>query len=200
MTADTLVPLIVIGAGIVVLLMYFFLVQWRRQRYRQLAAAIGAEYMSQGVFKTGKIAGTSNGRTYEVEIKPGSGSQRSHSSLCTAIEMQCANKGICLHIHGRFFKDFPNWPGGEKERFFGANVILQDMGTPLDEKHGIEVQSLFQEFAIADGTLLTRGEIIIEKDNVSIKLPGIVKKQEEVQNALSVLARLAERIESAPIA
>ena len=36
--------------------------------------------------------------------------------------------------------------------------------------------------------------------HVSFELPGIVKKQEEIQKALSVLVQLAERAESAPIA
>jgi hypothetical protein len=113
--------------------------------------------------------------------------------------MECANKGIPLHIYGRFFKNFPNWPGGEMERLLGANV-LQNVGTPLAEKYRIEVQGLFQEFAIADGAFLKRGQILMEQDNVSFKVRGIVKKQEEIPKALSILARLAERIESAPIA
>ena len=194
---DTFVPLFVIGAGFILLLIYFSLVQLRTRKYRQLAAEMGADYLSQGVFKTGKIAGTSNDRKYEVEIKQGRGRD---GSLWTVIEMKCANKGIPLHIYGRFFKDFPNWPGGKTERLFGANVIVQNVGTPLAEKYRTEAQGFFQEFAIADGVFLRRGQVVMGQDYVSFKLPGIVKKQEEIQKALSVLARLAERIESAPIA
>jgi hypothetical protein len=123
MTPDTFVPLFVIGAGFVLLVFYFPLVQLRRRKFRQLAAEMGAEYLSQGLFKTGKIAGTSNGRKYQVEIK-GQGRQ---NSLWTVFEMECANKGIPLRIYGRFFKDFPNWPGGETERLIGANVIVQNL-------------------------------------------------------------------------
>jgi hypothetical protein len=194
--ADTFVPLFAIGAGFVLLLIYFSLVQLRRQKYRQLAAEMGAEYLSQGAFKTGKIVGTNNGRKYEVENK----GQGRHNSLWTVIEMECANKGIPLHIYGRFFKDFPNWPGGETERLFGANVILQNLGTPLAEKYRTEAQGFFQEFAIADGVFLRRGQVVMGQDYVSFKLPGIVKKYEEMQKSLSVLARLADRIESVPIA
>lgn len=196
MTPDTFAPLFVVGAGFVLLSVYLPLVQLRRRKYRQIAAEMGAEYLSQGIFKTGKIAGTSNGRKYEVEIK----GQGRHNSLWTAIEMACANKGIPLHIYGRFFKDFPNWPGGETERLLGANVILQNVGTPLAEKYRTEAQGFFQEFAIADGVYLRRAQIVMGQNYVSLKLPGVVKTQEQIQKALSVLARLAERIESAPIA
>jgi len=197
MTADRFAPFFVIAGCVALFLIYFSLVQSRRRKYRQLAAEMGAEYLSQGIFKTGKIAGTSNGRKYGVEIKQGRGRE---GSLWTVIEMECANKGIPLHIYGRFFKDFPNWPGGETERLFGANVIVQNVGTPLAEQYRTEAQGFFQEFAIADGDFLRRGQVVMGQDYVSFKLPGIVKKLEEIQKALSVLARLAERIESAPIA
>ena len=125
--------------------------------------------------------------------------------------MECTNKGIPLHIYGRFFKDFPNWPGGETEKLIGANVIIANggnpldskyihVGTPLDEKYRRAIQGFFQEFATTDGAFLRRGQIVMGPDYVSFKLPGIMKKQEEIQKALSVLARLAERVESAPIA
>jgi hypothetical protein len=61
------------------------------------------------------------------------------------------------------------------------------------------VRGFFQEFAMADGAFLRRGQIVMGQDYVSFKLPGIVKKQAEIQKALSVLARLAERVESGPI-
>ena len=197
MTPDTFVPLFVIGSGFVLLLFYFSVVQLRRRKYRTLAVAMGAEYLSQGVFKTGKIAGTSNGRKYEVEIKPGGARNR---SLWTVTEMECTNKGITLHVYGRFFKNFPNWPGGQTERLIGANVILRSVGTPLPEQYRTEAQGFFQEFAIADGAFLRPGQIVVAQDYVSLKLPGVVKKQEEIQKALSVLTRLADRIESAAIA
>jgi hypothetical protein len=54
MTPDTFVPLFVTGAGFVLLLFYFSLVQLRRRNYRTLAAEMGAEYLSQGVIQDGK--------------------------------------------------------------------------------------------------------------------------------------------------
>jgi hypothetical protein len=199
MTAHTFVPLFVIGAGFVLFLIYFSQLQLRKRNYGQIAAELGAEYQPQSVFKTGKISGACDHRKYTVENRTGF-----HGSMWTAIEMQCANNGIPLHIHGAFFKDFPNWKyafteGDRTERVFAANVTVQGAGVPLDEKYKIEVQGLFQEFAIADGAFLKRGRIRIEQDKLSFVVHGVVKKLEVIQEALSLLARLANRIESAPI-
>jgi hypothetical protein len=101
--------------------------QLRRRKYEQIANELGAEYQSQGLFKSGKIAGSSNHRKYTVENEDGARG----SGSCTVIEMQCVNKGISLHIHGRFFKNFPDWKyafteGDRTERVFVTNVTLQN--------------------------------------------------------------------------
>jgi hypothetical protein len=200
MTADTFAPLFAIGAGFVLFLIYFAQLQWRRRTYRRIAAELGAAYLSQGLFKTGKIAGGSDHRKYTVENGTGF-----HGSVWTTIEMSCANRGIPLHIHGRFFKDFPNWryaftEGDRTERVFATRVTVQGAGIPLDDKYKTEVQGLFQEFALSDGAFLRRGRIRIEQNKLSFAVNGVVKKLEEIREALSVLTRLAIRIESAPVA
>ena len=194
-TADTFAALFVAG----VLAIYFAQLQWRRQQYRRIAAELGAAYLSQGQFKSGKIAGSSDGRKYTVENRSGL-----HGSMWTTIEMSCANRGIPLHIHGRFFKDFPNWSyafteGERTERVFATSITVQGTGVPLQDKSKIEVQSLFQEFAISDADFLKRGRIRIERESLSFARNGVVKKLEEIRETLSVLARLAERIEATPI-
>jgi len=60
---DTLVGLVSIaGFFLFLLLIYCLHIQLRRRKYKQIAAELGAEYQSQGLFKTGKIAGVSNHR------------------------------------------------------------------------------------------------------------------------------------------
>jgi hypothetical protein len=115
-----------------------------------------AEYQSQGLFKTGKIAGASNHRKYTVEnVVRG-------RATWTTVEMPCFNKGIPLHIHGRFFKTFPNWKyaftrGDRTERVFVTHITLQNVGIPLEEKYRTEVQGLFQETALLNNALLRKG-------------------------------------------
>jgi hypothetical protein len=174
--------------------------QLRRRKYRQIAAELGAEYQSQGLFNSGKIAGSSNHKKYTVENKEGARG----SSSWTIIEMQCVNKGIPLHIHGRFFKNFPNWKyafteGDRTERVFVTNVILQNVGIPLEEKYRIEVQGLLQEFALLNYPFLRKGRLRIEQDSISFTISGILKKLEVIRQILSMLTTLADRIESQPI-
>ena len=173
--------------------------QLRRRKYQQIANQLGADYKSQGLFKSGQIAGSSNHRKYTVENEEGS-----RSGSWTVIKMPCVNKGISLHIHGRFFKNFPNWKyafteGERTERVFVTNVTLQNVGIPLEEKHKIEVQGLFQEFALLDYPFLRKGLVRIEQDSMSFTISGVLKKLEVIRQILSVLTTVADRIESQPI-
>ena len=174
--------------------------QLRRRKYQQIAKELSAEYQSQGLFKSGKIAGSSNHRKYTVENEEGA---RGSGSL-TVIEMQCVNKGIPLHIHGRFFKNFPNWKyafteGDRTERVFVTNVTLQNVGIQLEEKYRIEVQGLFQEIALLNSEILRKGQVRIEQDSMSFTIHGVLRKLDVIREILSILATVAERIESAPI-
>jgi hypothetical protein len=198
---DTLLGLVSI-AGFLLLLLIIVLCsnQLRRRKYQQIANELGAEYQSQGSFKSGKIAGASNHRKYTVENEEGA---RCSGSL-TVIEMQCVNKGIPLHIRGRFFKKFPNWEyafteGDRTERVFVTTVALRNVGIPLDEKYRIEVQGLFQEFALLNVDILRKGQIRIEQDSMSFTIDGVLRKMEVIRQILSILAGVADHIESAPI-
>ena len=138
--------------------------QLRRRKYRQIANELGAEYQSQGLFKSGKIAGFNNQRKYTVENEEGA---RGSGSF-TVIKMQCMNKGIPLHIHGRFFKNFPNWKyafseGDRTERVFVANVTVQNAGIPLDEKYRIQVQGLFKSLRLSTPKFWRNGRSELSK-------------------------------------
>ena len=198
---DTLLGLVSIaGFFFFLLIIVLCSYQLRRRKYKQIATELGAEYQSQGLFKSGKIAGSSNHRKYTVENEEGA---RGSGSL-TVIEMQCVNKGIPLQIHSRFFKNFPNWKyaftkGDRTERAFVTNVTIQNVGIPLDEKYRIEVQGLFQEFALLNSEILRKGQVRIEQDTMSFTIHGVLRNLEVIRQILSVLTRVADRIESAPI-
>jgi hypothetical protein len=198
---DTILGLVSIaGFFFFLLIIVLCSYQLRRRKYKQIATELGAEYQSQGLFKSGKIAGSSNHRKYTVENEEGA---RGSGSL-TVIEMQCVNKGVPLHIHGRFFKNFPNWKyafteGDRTERVFVTNVTLQNVGIPLDEKYRIEVQGLFQEFALLNFEILRKGQVRIEQDTMSFTIHGVLRKLEVIRQIFSVLSTVADHIESAPI-
>lgn len=174
--------------------------QLRRRKYRQIANELGAEYQSQGLSNSGKIAGSSNQRKYTIESVEGARG----SPAWTLIEMQCANRGIPLQIHGGFFKPFPNWKyaftkGDRTERVFVTSVVLQNVGILLEEKYRAEVQALFQEFALVNYSFLRKGLLRIEPDRMTFSSSGVLKRLEVIRQILSVLTRVADRIESEPI-
>jgi hypothetical protein len=167
------------GMFIFLLMIYCVHVQFRRRKYRQIANELGAEYQSQGLFKTGKIAGASNHRKYTVENQDGARG----AGMWTVIEMQCANRGIPLWIRGGFFKTFPNWK----------------YAVQLDEKYRSAVQGLFQEFALLNFAFLRKGILRIEQNTMSFTIGGILRNLEVMRQILSVLASVADRIEAESI-
>ena len=199
---DTLLGLVsVAGFFLFSLILVLCSYQLRRRKYQQIANELGAEFQSQGgLFKSGKIAGFSDRRKFTVENEEGA---RGSGSF-TVIKMQCMNKGIPLHIHGRFFKNFPNWKyafteSDRTERVFVANVTVQNAGIPLDEKYRIQVQGLFQEFALLNSEILEKGQVRIEQESMSFTVHGVIRKVEVIREILSVFSTVADRIESAPI-
>ena len=196
---DAFLGLVTVGGFILFLLLLVSCsYQLRRRKYRQIANELGAEYQSQGLFKAGKIAGASNRRKYTIENVVWG------RATWTTVEMPCLNKGIPLHIHGRFFKEFPNWKyaftiGDRTERVFVTEITLQNVGIPLDEKYRTEVQGLFQEAALLDYALLRKGLISIEQETISFKVNGTLKKLEVIRQILSILTGVADRIEAAPV-
>ena len=195
---DAMSVVIIGGFFCFIWLVYFAHVQLRRRRYRKIADALGAEYQSQGLFKTGKIAGDINQRRYTVENVVWG------RATWTTVEMQCLNKGIPLHLHGRFFKAFPNWKyaftvGDRTERVFVTHLTLQNVGIPLEEKYRSEVQGLFQETATLNQDVLRKGLFGIEQETISFKVGGTLKKLDLIRQILAVLSTMAERVESAPV-
>jgi len=197
---DTLLALVSIGG------FFFFLLvlvlcsyQLRRWKYRQIARELGAEYQSQGLFNSGKIAGAINRKKYTVETVDGG-----RGGTWTTVRMQCVNKGIPLHIHGHFFNPFPNWNyaftlGDRTERVFFTHLTLQNVGIPLQEKYQVEVQSLFQKFALLNYGFLRKGRLGIDQDSVVFTIGGALRKLDVVHQILSVLTGVADRIEAAPV-
>lgn len=188
-----------VSAGGLLLALVLCSYQLRRRKYRQIAHELGAQYQALGLFNSGKIAGATNQRAYTVETE-----DRGRAGTWTTVRMQCVNKGIPLHIHGHFFNPFPNWKyaftlGDRTERVFFAHLTLQNVGVPLEKKYWVEVQSLFQEFALLNYGFLRKGRLGIDQDSVVFTIRGALRKLDVVQQILSVLIRVADRIEAAPV-
>lgn len=188
-----------VSAGGLLLALVLCSYQLRRRKYRQIANELGAEYQAQGLFNSGKIAGAINQRTNTVETV-----DRGRAGTWITLRMKCVNKGIPLHLHGHFFNPFPNWKyaftlGDRTERVFFTHLTLQNVGVPLEEKYRVEVQSLFQEFALLNYGFLRKGRLGIDQDSVVFTMRGALRKLDVVQQILSVLTGVADRIESAPI-
>ena len=187
-----------------VLLFYFIYLQLRRLKYRKIAGELGAAYESQGLFKTGLIAGSSSGRKYTIWTREVAAYK--NSSTWTTLSLDCLNKGIPLLLQGRFFKHFPDWKfaftrGAMGERVFGVYVALENASVLLEEKYHSQVQCLFQEFALVDLRLLKKRNtrIKIERGAVSYTMHGVLRSTVVARQVISLLAEVAARIESAPV-
>jgi hypothetical protein len=188
MASEELTPQAFILALIATLLVFYFLyLQLRRFRYRNIADQLRAAYESQGVFKTGEIAGSSHGRNYRITT--GTVSSRSDSGTYTTVAVDCVNKGIDLSIYGRFFSHFPDW------RFAFTT------GDPLDSKYYARVQSLFHDIGVIFPNLVKkrRSRIDLKQEAISYRMRGVLTNAGTVKQILLLLTRLADRVESEPV-
>jgi len=186
-----------------VLLFYFIYLQLRRLKYRRIARELGAEYESQGPFKTGQIVGASDGRKYTIATRDVAAYKS--SSTWTTFSLDCRNRGIPLSLQSRFFKSFPDWKfaftrGDTQESALGINLALENAPVPLQEKYHPQVQCLFQQVALVDSELLKRSRtrIEIERDAVSYTTHGVLRNAVKARQVISLLTQVATRIEAAP--
>jgi len=182
---------------LVVLSIYFVSFQLRRRKYRRIAAGLRAEYESRGLLGTGEITGSSRGRKYTIRTK------ESRRSTWTTFSMDCVNKGLRFSLHGKFFNPFPNWKfafaiAERTERVFAIAVNLPNASVPLEERYQGQVQALFQEVALLDSELLGkwRNRLEVDQDSISFTMHGVLRDVAATAEVISLLAKVADRVES----
>jgi len=183
-----------------VLSIYFVFLQLRRWKYKRIANELRAEYESRGLFATGEIACSSHGRKYTIRTR------ERRRSTWTTLSMDCVNKGLRLSLHGKFFDPFPNWKfafakAERTQQVLAVAVIFPNASVPLDEKYHGQVQSLFQEIALLNSKLLGkwRNDIEIDQVAVSFTMHGVLNNVAATREIISLLAKVAGRIETEPV-
>ncbi len=193
--------LIVVTIAIIVV-PYTLMVQYRKSRYRKIAEELGADYIPQRFFSTGKISGITNGKQYTIEnIETGGG--RGGASQ-THISMECQNKGIPLFIRNDFFEMFPNWKaafavGDRKEKVFFTHIDIEDAALPLDEKYRTRVSSVFQGIESTYIGRIKKGDFHISESLITYKVHENTKNIDKIKGVLDVLNHVIQNIENNPI-
>ncbi len=192
--------LILAGVAAAIAGLYVLIIQSRKATYRNIAQALKADYVSQGMFKTGKITGTTQGRTFTVE--PFSTSSGKSSTFWTRISTDCANTGIPLTVRGDFFKAFPNWKavstrGERKVRVLAWHITVKTV--LLDDKYKDQVLRAFQGIETTTRDHVRKGKFELAESTLTFTTHGIMKNSATIQKVLEVLNTIAGQIEAAPI-
>jgi hypothetical protein len=199
MTAQLFAVVFVSGTFVFVLAVYLLSMRWRRQKYKEIAEALGAQFQAQGLANAGEIVGSQDGRKYRIETR-----DFGKHGMWTTTSVECVNRGISLYVYGGFFKTFPNWRYVSArddclEKAPRVEIALVGAGTPLEERYKGAVQSLLQEAALVAGDAMKKGVLKIESNLISFSRRGVVTNVEWVQTIVSQLAEVARRVESQPI-
>ena len=192
--------LILAGVAAAIAGLYVLVIQSRKAAYRKMAQDLNADYVSQGVLKTGKITGSAQGRTFTVE--PFTTSSGKSSAYWTRIFVDCANAGIPLTARADFFKAFPNWKavstrGERKMRVFAWHITLKT--GLLDDKYKDQVLRAFEGIDAATRDHACKGNLELAESTLTYTTRGIVKNSTTIEKVLEVLSTIAARIEAAPI-
>jgi hypothetical protein len=185
-----------------VLLFYFIYLQLRRWKYRRIANNLRAEFLSQGLFKSGAIAGSMEARKYTITTRDVTVGRA--SSTWTTVAIDCVNKGIPIQLDGRFFNPFPNWrfaysTGDKAEKLLSAELVLQNAPIPLEERYKLQIQRLLQDFAMLYGDTLKKRSLRIYREEISFATRGVLKSAVAAKAIISLLAKVADRIEATPV-
>ncbi len=192
--------LILAGMAAAIAGLYVLIIQSRKAAYRKMAQALKADYVSQGAFKTGKITGTTQGRTFTVEPFTTCGGKS--STFWTRISIDCANTGIPLTIRADFFKAFPNWKavstrGERKVRVFAWHITLNTV--LLDDKYKDQVLRAFQGIETTTRDHVRKGSFELAESTLTFTTHGITKDTTTIQEVLEALNTIAGKIEAAPV-
>ena len=185
---DITLALILSGVAAAIAGLYFLMIRSRKATYRNMAQALKADYVSQGAFKTGKIKGTAQGRTFTVEPFATSGGQS--STFWTRIGIACA------------FKDFPNWKavstrGERKMRVFFTHITLKTV--LLDDKYKEQVLRVFQGIEPTTRDYVRTGKFELAESTLAFTTRGIIKNTATIQKVVELLNTIARQIEAAPV-
>jgi hypothetical protein len=197
-------PAVVFGIRLCVsvLLFYFIYLQLRRWKFRRIANNLGAKFLSQGLFKSGAIAGSMEARKYTITTRDVTVGRASSTWTTTTID--CVNKGIPLQLDCRFFNPFPNWrfaysTGDRTEKVLSAELVLQNAPIPLEEKYKPQIQRLLQEFAMLYGGTLKKGSLRIYQEEISFATRGVLKSAAAAKAIILLLEKVADRVEATPV-
>jgi len=199
----------IISCGIfsVIAIIDFVVVQRRRLRYKRMATKLRAQFVPQGLFKTGKIIGEQNGKEFLVETYTIS-SGRS-SSFRTSIHIECTNNGIPLIIQSSFLKNFPDWRyvftlGDGETRVFVTHIKERNVPVPLEHRAQLHVENILGPLKAYSGVgkPIRRGTVYVASDAVTFTVRGILgilKDAERIKQIFPVLETISSNIEANPV-
>jgi len=200
---------------------YFFLIQRRKIKYKEISRYIGGEYIKENIFKTGKIIGIKNGKKYAIEpIEVGDRAAETH--FRTFFSIECKNEGILLLIKADFFKKFPDWKNiyklkekkEEKDfigKFLNKNYKNNSYGRidkySFDEMQKSLIKSLFCDQEIGFNKIFKNFKkrlafpslIQIERNKIYLDIGGLLLDKRKIRENIDLLEQLAKKIEVQPI-
>ncbi|HID69823.1 MAG TPA: hypothetical protein EYP35_05025 [Desulfobacterales bacterium] len=210
----------VIGAICLIGLFYFCLIQRRKLRYKEIALYLGAGYIKESIFKTGKIAGLRKAKKYTVEpIEVGDRAAETH--FRTFFSIECKNKGMLLLIKAGFFEKFPDWEcvyklreKKEEKDFIGkllhTNYRYNSYGRIVDytfnDAEKDLIKKLFSNLP-TDSTAIFKNIskkltfpslIQIERNKISLDIGGLILDKIKIKENIDLLEKLSDKIEEQP--
>jgi len=193
---------------------YFLILQYRRKRYKNIAAMIGGEYIDTGIFNIGKIIGTYKEKRYQIESYRDIGFRptayfpvsRGITYFRTKVSLDCKNTGLLLQIFPRFFVKFPNWRYIYEIRA-EETVENYHLLFNLEQHYKKPIENLLSRSVINSSEILnalgawplTTNSLLITKEQVILDMRKIPKDKSKIERVIKTLFNISQSIEKNPI-
>ena len=209
------------GLIALICLIYLFLIQRRKNKYKSIARYVGGEYIKESIFKTGKIIGTLNKKKYSIEpIEVGDRASETH--FRTFFSIDCKNEGMLLLLKANFFKNFPDWKNiyklkekKEEQDFIGKllnenyrhnsygrvdkysfNEVQKKLIKELFSNHRFDSNEIYKSLK----KRLTFPSLIqVERNTICLDIGGLLLDKKKFKKYIYFLEQLSKKIEEHPI-
>ncbi len=210
MSLSTLIPFLFVGVPVILFLVVNVLL-WRnrKERWREAASLMNAQYGGEGWLRCGTIQGRRNGRAFKIEVRLIGGAGRGkHPS--TWITAPLLNSGLELFLPSAFFERGCDPAEASKRitfmedvRVFVTKVRMERVRTEaLVPQEQAQLAKALEGWnpALSDaGNPVGRQSVIVRPGEIVFSRNGVITDVRRLQALADLVTELARRIEGNPV-
>jgi len=210
MNLEALIPYLFVGIPVgIFLLVKMLLWKIRKDRWREAAIIMNAEYGGEGLLHCGKIQGKRKGRPFKIEIRQ-TGGGRTGKYAATWVTAPLLNRGLVLYFPSAFFdtrcdpaKAFKKRKHMQDIRVFVTHIQVERIESePLLPEEQAKLATALKGWDPTFSTVgnpVGRESVTVQPQEVVFSESRVITDVRRLEALADLVTELANRIEKNPI-